>query len=166
MERLIRMVAGTLPFALIALAGCQDAGPKLAPVSGVVTYRGKRVSGAVVNFYGEGNPRVATGKTDEQGQFVLTTFRDGDGATVGVNKASVAMPFVPPPSSGDGNSVEPDDRKGREMILAGQHMNRRLQAARNQRQPFPKHYTNPELSGLIFDVQPGTENQFELKLND
>ncbi|MDR1383197.1 MAG: carboxypeptidase-like regulatory domain-containing protein [Planctomycetaceae bacterium] len=58
----------------------------LAPVQGVVTRDGVPVNGASVSFSpasGGSNMRAASGQTDAQGQFVLTTLSPQDGATPG-----------------------------------------------------------------------------------
>jgi len=65
-----------------SMAGC---GGKYTPVpvSGVVTLDGKPVEGATVYFYPVGDEREgrpATGNTDKNGEYRLSTMKPGDGA--------------------------------------------------------------------------------------
>ena len=76
--------------ALTALlsAGCGGARP--VPVQGVVTFDGSPLADAAVRFISqEPGGRDATGFTDEQGAFQLTTFRQNDGALPGLYKVTV-----------------------------------------------------------------------------
>ena len=67
------------------LAGCRGgtSNPATVPVTGTVTLNGEAVEGATVTFTGEGSPRPATGTTDAQGKFSLTSFEPDDGAAPG-----------------------------------------------------------------------------------
>jgi hypothetical protein len=67
---------------LTLTAGCGSGHPKCVAVSGVVTYHGKPVEGAVVIFMPP-KSRSATGFTDAQGRFTLQTFSAGDGGVLG-----------------------------------------------------------------------------------
>lgn len=63
--------------------------PPMAKVKGVVKYKGNPVANAMVNFSTEGAPRMASGMTDDQGRFQLTTYETNDGAPVGTHKVTV-----------------------------------------------------------------------------
>ncbi|HJZ92677.1 MAG TPA: hypothetical protein VKE40_17510 [Gemmataceae bacterium] len=72
--------------ALLALApaGCSD-GPKVAKVSGTLTYQGKPVPNATIHFvpaYG----RPSWAQTDAEGKFKVNYDADQDGAVVGTHK--------------------------------------------------------------------------------
>jgi hypothetical protein len=72
--------------ALLALvpAGCSD-GPKVAKVSGTLTYKGTPVPNATIHFvpaYG----RPSWAQTDAQGKFKVNYDADQDGAVVGTHK--------------------------------------------------------------------------------
>lgn len=88
------------------LAGCGGAGaelPATSPVSGIVSLGGKPVEGAVVRFYLEettGSP--ATGVTNSDGKFKLTTFNTNDGAQLGSHNVTVTKV-----SSGTSGTAEP-----------------------------------------------------------
>ncbi|MEX2559419.1 MAG: carboxypeptidase-like regulatory domain-containing protein [Pirellulales bacterium] len=65
--------------ALVATLGCgdaaRDAAPLTVPVSGSITMGGKAVEGAIVSFHTRSaTGKSATGTTDEQGNFTLTTY--------------------------------------------------------------------------------------------
>src|SRR5579872_1830207 len=82
------------------VSGCGGDAPKTVPVKGVVTYQGKPVPKLSVAFIPD-NGLLATGTTDANGKFVLTTNKPGDGATPGTYK--VAISFAPdeiPPMPG------------------------------------------------------------------
>ncbi|MGN6133876.1 MAG: hypothetical protein ACTHOU_05210 [Aureliella sp.] len=74
---------------LLCLGGCAGGSsenpdwPKRAKASGTVSYKGKPVEGAEVTFTNTQSKSAATGKTDGQGHFALTTFVSGDGAVPG-----------------------------------------------------------------------------------
>ncbi len=83
--------------------GCGRSDPyATVPVKGVVTCNGKPLANGVINFTpvadqegrGEGNRgRAALGKTDEEGRFVLTTYKNNDGAIVGRHMVTISMGF-------------------------------------------------------------------------
>src|SRR4051794_18807804 len=69
---------------LLAAWGCGGPAPvKIAPVSGVVTYKGVPVRDAYVKLFQERCPIVAGGFTDDMGRFTLTSIQTGDGGPVG-----------------------------------------------------------------------------------
>jgi len=79
------------------LIGCNQ-GPSLAPVHGRLTCNGKPVKEAGVIFSpvpategAKESGKPATGSTDADGRFVLTTYKSGDGALVGKHRASIVM---------------------------------------------------------------------------
>jgi hypothetical protein len=60
----------------------------VAPVKGTVTWNGQAVAGAAVMFM-PGAGRPATGTTDSEGHFRLSTFGQADGAVLGQHKVTV-----------------------------------------------------------------------------
>ncbi|WP_406694387.1 hypothetical protein V5E97_25255 [Singulisphaera sp. Ch08] len=80
------------PLLILGIAGCQDDGPAIAPVTGTVTYRGKAVPNLTINFIPT-NGRPSWGMTDSSGYYYLHWDEDHDGAEVGPHQVSVA--FVP-----------------------------------------------------------------------
>ena len=125
----------------LVFAGCGGSStPKTYPVTGVVTFQGRPLPDAVVMFFAEGG-RSATGATNAQGEFTLTTFVPGDGALSGPKKVALGEPAVEP-KEGDYSVPEPKPPR------------------------FPVRYTDPNQSGLQFEVKPGEENKFTIELKE
>ena len=77
----------------IVAAGCgsQDrtGSDPVYPVTGVITYRGKPVAQAEVTFFNAEKNRSAFGKTNDKGEYKLTTFSPNDGAVEGQHVVTV-----------------------------------------------------------------------------
>jgi hypothetical protein len=71
---------------VLFLAGCSSGGPRLAPVKGTVTYKGKLVSSGTVMFQPEKGP-AATGEI-KNGVYVLET-NQRKGAVLGEHRVTV-----------------------------------------------------------------------------
>src|SRR5690606_27270537 len=81
-----------LAVGLLMLVGCgQSGGEKTYQVTGIVTFQGKPVKEAAVSFIPE-KGRPASGVTDAEGKFELSTFGSMDGAIAGGHKVIIA-PF-------------------------------------------------------------------------
>jgi hypothetical protein len=87
-----------LGVALVPVLGCAQAGPKIVPVSGVVTLNGKPLADATVTFApvapdGENNAAgdSSIGKTNANGEYTLTTSRGVPGAIVGKHRVRVSL---------------------------------------------------------------------------
>jgi hypothetical protein len=123
-------------------------------------YRGQPVAGATVSFLGRNSPRIASGETDEQGQFQLTTFEANDGAVLGTHIVTVYKPAETIEPIGIDPNLDPQsyaaamDRAAARAIKA--------QAAGSL---LPARYVDPKTSDLRFDVVAG-ENYCELNLAD
>src|SRR5262249_29630685 len=99
---------------LLALAACGCGGRKgPVAVAGVVLLDGKPVAGATVSFLPTGETgRPATGLTDGQGVFRLTTSDKGDGALPGDYRVVVAR-LVPKAPDGPRWTEYWDQEKGK-----------------------------------------------------
>jgi hypothetical protein len=73
---------------LLASAGCGNR--NLSKVEGVVTLDGEPLQGALVSFVPVGQGRAASGLTDSNGYFRLTTLSTDDGAVPGEYKVIIA----------------------------------------------------------------------------
>jgi hypothetical protein len=78
----------------VGCAGGVGDRPKVAPVSGKVTQKGKPLTGGDVMFTPSGGPEgasghIATGQIGTDGSYTLTTFNTGDGAVLGKHKVTV-----------------------------------------------------------------------------
>jgi hypothetical protein len=83
---------------LVLMTGCSNGKLKCYPVTGQVLYNGEPLKGVDVAFHpvdpknDTGYPPHAT--TDENGNFKLMTYFDGDGAPAGEWKVAVAFAVV------------------------------------------------------------------------
>lgn len=127
-----------------AAAGCSGSGPTLARVTGVVRLGGKPLSSGRVTFWPPAG-RSASGWIKDDGSFTLGTSKQADGASVGPHKVTVTAATKTPTGPPDFDH----DRSPRGW----------------PRSPIPTRYSNPESSGLEFDVVPGT-NQFAIDLTN
>jgi hypothetical protein len=144
-----KLIRRTLLLWLCAVAGGCGNGdlPARAPVTGVVTYRGQGLPNADVTFAPESGARMATGRTDTTGRFILGTFSIDDGAVIGRQRVSVIARGPDRPLRPDevGSGMPGETTPGDPLI--------------------PVKYFSPESSGLIYDVVAG-KNNFELALSD
>ena len=102
-------------FATVALSGCGH--PATAPVKGRVTCDGTPVAEVTVTFNplprseGDREPgKPATGFTDADGVFILSTFKNYDGALIGKHK--VTLTPSNPTSCGRHREVELEVKPG------------------------------------------------------
>lgn len=95
----------------LPLTGCGGSG--LVPVSGTMTYKGKPVTNAIINFTPSDDGRPSSGKTDKDGKFTLYFDEQNKGIKPGKYKVYVmldalaaatrpgAIPGMPAPMDGD-----------------------------------------------------------------
>lgn len=125
---------------LITAVGCGGSGnPETVPVSGLVTFNGQPVSDAAVTFYPEGG-RPASGRTDAEGIYQLTTFTPNDGAIPGSHRVAILKASTPP-----GNS--PEELEAVERVI-------------------PEKYANEASSGLTATVNVDQETPIDFNLAD
>ncbi len=77
---------------LVPCGGCGSGEVALAPMApakGRVTYKGKPLTVGTVRFEPEGRGRMASGKLQSDGTFVLSTLKDGDGAAIGHHRVYI-----------------------------------------------------------------------------
>ena len=155
--------SAVLLLALAVSSGCGggvEDRPPTFPVSGTVAYNGSPVEGATVSFMMEGAPRAATGVTNKDGKFQLSTFALNDGAVVGTHTITV---MKDDPSKGDGPS---DDALLKDPnALAGQ-MEKMAEEADNFKGVLPQKYSAMSSSPLSETVSEDGANEFILQLSD
>lgn len=120
--------------ASLSFAGCGADGPEMVPVKGVVHLDGQPIEGASVTFIPTEGGRPATGKTDETGQFELTTITTGDGAIVGDHQVTVTLVKT--------------TGKAAEVGEDGLQVGRVDPSTQQVEWVVPEKYTRPETSGL------------------
>ncbi len=125
----------------MALAGCSR-GPETAPAKGVVFYNDQPLPYGSIMFQPErGQP--ATGQIGQDGAFEMSTFKLGDGATVGSQKVRVNCYS----SQAPGEQAKP--------VVGERSIGALL---------IPQQYTSFETSGLSADVKSGENEPFEFRL--
>ncbi len=82
-----------LGIAMVMCLGCggtPDGQRPTAPVEVTVTYKGKPVEGALVQFITADKPQPSQGTTNAEGKCSLTTYKQNDGAIIGSNLVTIS----------------------------------------------------------------------------
>jgi hypothetical protein len=140
-------------FLVILVAGCgamSDRRPT-APVKVSVTYKGKPVEGALVQFISIEKPQPAVGNTDASGSCSLQTYQANDGAIIGMNSVTITKNEM---DTKNARPVNPEDAD-----LIGVTPPPVLKSL------IPKKYASPATSGIQADVVRG-KNEFTYDLTD
>ncbi len=136
----------------IVLAGCGGGGAKLFPATGTVIYKNQPVEGAVVSFRCEAANKTATGTTDAQGRFDLTTYQGGKGAVAGKHKVIVTKMSAPSGGAAGATSMEDAFKKP--------------SAAAQAKSLLPPKYGDAARPLLEYTVSPDAANDFKIELTD
>ena len=123
-------------------------------VTGKVTFGGGPVAKATVMFSPLDKQPVATGITDNDGVYRLTTYDSFDGAAAGkydvlISKVAVPKAGSAPTHDATGKNVAPSHNAAEETVDGGATLD-------------PK-YGKPA-NGMAADVKPSGENVFDFKL--
>lgn len=151
----------------LACCGCGGGKPegeaKREPVykaGGIVTRKGVPVEGAVVQLLSMAGKPGASGRTDAQGKFVLSTYGNGDGAVEGEFVVLISKPetgTAAAPTSGATESddyVPPPEPKDEERVTGPKNL-------------LPAKYANPIQSGLRVRIDSqGDNTKMEFDLTD
>ena len=165
-----RATVGILLLGLAFVAGCSGAGadrPDTVPVSGTVVYKGKPVEGATVSFMAEGAPKPATGITDAEGKFQLSTFEFNDGAVVGEHVITVEKYEQGAEAAQTTSSMEEamnDPNALAEMAAQFEEEGEAAQAG--PKSLLPPKYADPKTTPLKEKVTAEGPNTFVLQLTD
>lgn len=96
-------------FGVVSLSGCQVKNDQPAPVAvvGRLVEKGKPVAHATVVFHPTSRSLLVRphGRTDEKGEFRLTTFEPNDGAPVGSYRVTVELWQTLRPEGGPENRL-------------------------------------------------------------
>ncbi|MGQ9506150.1 MAG: carboxypeptidase-like regulatory domain-containing protein [Thermogutta sp.] len=167
LQRLLLMVAVSMLVPVFWI-GCArgPAKPKTYSVTGTVTLNGQPVEGATVVFVPkaavqaapgqatESGPRVATGETDAQGRYQLSTFSKGDGAVPGEYLVKVfKYPKQQNPVGTPGGAEKEEYQPPAENVPP----------PATPRNLLPERYANENTSGLSFTVE-AKANVFDIQL--
>jgi len=122
--------------------------PPTIPVSGTVTYKGQPVEGATVVFVPNlPQGKAASGKTDSNGAFAMTTFESEDGAVAGDYKVTVTK--IKPGTGGAVADVESDEYV--DPAMAGE------KKPSGPEHLLPEKYSKADSSGLTATVPSSGE---------
>jgi hypothetical protein len=148
--------------ALFLLSGCgEGGGAATVKVKGVVMAGGKAVDGAVITFYSKSGGEAASGRTDAEGKFQLTTRKPNDGAVPGDYVVTVAK------SEGETEATSYDPSKGGAM--SPDYIKQMQNASKAKKEPvkgaLPAKYASIKDSGLVRTVTESGPNEFDFDLN-
>ena len=133
--------------------------PQMAKVNGKVSYQGNPVEGAMVTFLMEDAPRPATGVTDAEGNFKLTTFDTFDGAIIGTHK--VVITKADPATGAPAGETKPEDLG---KIVGDGKFKEFMQQAKKPG-GLPIKYADAKTTPLQYTIDAG-ENTKEIELED
>jgi hypothetical protein len=143
--------AGPVVLALAMATGCGDrrasnARPKVVSAGGVVRLEGRPLEGALVTFTNA--TLSASGRTDAEGRFTLTTYESGDGAAPGKHTVTVSKVQLP----------ERDPAAVPMRRTAG------MPPSPQARSLIPSRYADPATSGLSADVGDGGSTDIVIEI--
>lgn len=144
---------------LLCVSGCGEESDQVPvyKVSGTVTYNGEPIEGAQVVFIPVEQGPAATGTTDSDGKYQLTTYAAEDGAPAGEYKVKITKMSKPPLESG------PSGPAGGEEGYAPPGQEAMSWTPENL---LPEKYAIPDQSGLTATVEANDNNTFAFELTD
>ncbi len=95
------VVETILVCACTVMVGCGESRVSVGKATGTVTMDGKPLANVTVVFHPKAGRPVAKGKTNDAGEFTMTTYEQDDGAPLGENDVTVYQEVKV-----DGNSPE------------------------------------------------------------
>lgn len=140
------------------IQGCGGGGvelPQTVPVSGKVIFNGAPLEGAAVRFYCEETPdRPATGVTNGEGEFRLTTFNTNDGAQPGAYKVTVTKAGKGGAATSAEAVYDPGSTDTSQFEMA----------ADDSKNALPGSYASPATTPLKQTVTEAGPNDFTLEI--
>ncbi|HID75213.1 MAG TPA: carboxypeptidase regulatory-like domain-containing protein [Planctomycetaceae bacterium] len=135
--------------------------PETVPVSGTVTLNGQPLAGAHVVFTLKegGELAKATGTTDSQGKYQLSTFGENDGAVPGSYVVTITKTAGGMEGSEEMDAEDPSELYGEAMEAAA-----RGEEVTEGESEIPAKYGDPQQSGLEATVTKGGPNEFNFDL--
>jgi hypothetical protein len=178
LRRLTLMCAVTIMFGF----GCSsDNGLNLARVRGKVTYKGELIKNGTVFFMPDESKGTvgpaAVGSITADGSYIMSTESAGDGVIVGSHKIGITGLEERPVSSGSAAPTPESDTKAYMKAKAKDAAAARSGAVKKEAETFtdkggqrwrfviPKKFINPEESGIIAKVEPGS-NTMNFDIDD
>jgi len=125
------------------------------PVSGVISLRGKPVAGADVTFFNAQKNRSAFGRTNDKGEYKLTTFAPNDGAVEGQHVVTVIKLQTAPETAPVADIQSPD------YVPPGFGQSTEPKPPKSE---MPEKYADQATSGLTATVNADGPNEVKLDL--
>ena len=143
------LLFGTLWLATIGCSQRSD----IAQVTGTITFEGNPVTHGTISFYPEAGGRPATGKIGSDGTYVLSTFANEDGGSLGEYKVAIDAREVV-------NAPPEPKSLSEEISLAREPATR---STPKIKWIVPEKYTSQANSGLTATIVEGA-NQIDFDL--
>ncbi|MCA9126674.1 MAG: carboxypeptidase regulatory-like domain-containing protein [Planctomycetales bacterium] len=143
---------------LLLVSGCGPGGIGTVPVTGTVLVDGEPMEGVMVVFNPGDGGRAASGRTDAQGVYTLTTEVNGDGALPGSYQISVSKHEAEEDDLP--KEVDPNDEASLDAIYSKVDA-RKTAKSKNLIEDM---YSNYRGSGLTAEVKSGGENKFDFNV--
>jgi FlaG/FlaF family flagellin (archaellin) len=156
----------------LVLSGCGGGGgPKKAAVykvTGKITFQGAPLPRAIVTFspkdveqpaiyVGQNARPVAFGMTDDKGEFILTTYIDGDGAAAGNYGVVVTKAASAGAKTDAGHSADP-------AVLAKMSTGHDASISAESSSVIPPDYADAKKTPLNATVDPKGKNEFTFEI--
>jgi hypothetical protein len=153
--RVCLVIVGSL---VVAGCGGGDAVKHVAvfKITGTLTFQGKPLPQAIVTFSPKEGQPVATGTTNDKGQFTLSTYADGDGAAAGNYGVVVSKATSSGPSADAAHGVNASP-------VAGGHDETRSAASGSL---IPANYSDATQTPLTAKVDPNGKNEFAFEIKE
>ncbi len=154
--------------ALLICVGCSsETEIPTYPVTGTITQKGKPIEGAIVAFTPAAGGPAASGVTDAQGVYKLTTRSSGDGAVAGKYLITIAKYDKKPPAKQPhllAKETDPADITN-EYPEGYNEMQAAEVAAAVSKNLLPAKYSQTATSKLEAEVSKGGKNTFDFQLD-
>ncbi|REJ71819.1 MAG: carboxypeptidase regulatory-like domain-containing protein [Planctomycetota bacterium] len=151
-----------LGLCVVLLVGCggptEKEMPETAPVSGTVMYNGSPVEGATVTLQpaaGSQDLKPASGTTDGQGQFTVSTFVSGSDYAEGAMPGDYAVTVTK--TAGAGGEMSAEDLTG------ATKPDDAMEAGKSE---LPEKYADAATSGLTASVGADGAKNLKFELTD
>jgi hypothetical protein len=132
---------------------------KVYKVSGKVTYLNAPLIGAVVSFSPKGDQPAAIGRTNDLGEFQLTTYGGNDGAAAGDYAVLVALV-----DSGT-SAAAPEEAHGTDAAASyGAATAHSTKSAKGTASMLPAKYNDINQTPLKAKVDPNADNKFTFEV--
>lgn len=145
---------------VLGCSGGEGAGKKTTVyvVKGKVTYMGNPLIGASVSFSPQGKQPAAVGRTNDDGEFSLTTYRAGDGAAEGEYKVMITM--TESEAATEAPAAHGTDA-GKDYGGSSAHGAKKGRASSNI---LPAIFSDAQKTPLTVKVEPSGKNEFPFDL--